>query len=386
MFFYYLQYKVTSYMSKFYSSVFSSYTSAPSNSDLDLPSHSSEPISTNRDLPVNFSTNYVNLKGADNLVRQAYKVSDILVELDHPTVKLSKTNILFQNTNRVVSAYLDVANDKTASAQGFRSFSLSSLELNFLSRVNSPTATYAHKLRLDGNTLASSNKDKDLYNVLNHSIEQNLSVGKQTRWLLRSLPISECLSNSNFTYSQAKVLVGNPSFNSSISSKNIWASSKANDLLSSNTLNLGGALTGSAINNNSIINFFEDSRSFLNKKAYFTLQPRLNTTSLAPSFQDTQSFYNDSNSLINMSEVLLLDMNILLLGNTLSSGSLLSGDISNAAANNSSLFITNDYLSYFVGSHDNFVISLNSTNANNTLNLNFFNASSFDTCPANIKL
>jgi hypothetical protein len=87
-----------------------------------------------------------------------------------------------------------------------------------------------------------------------------------------------------------------------------------------------------------------------------------------------------------MSEVLLLDMNILLLGNTLSSGSLLSGDISNAAANNSSLFITNDYLSYFVGSHDNFVISLNSTNANNTLNLNFFNASSFDTCPANIKL
>lgn len=168
-------------MSKFYSSVFSSYASAPSNSDLDLPSHSSESISTNRDLPVNFSTNYVNLKGADNLVRQAYKVSDILVELDHPTVKLSKTNILFQNTNRVVSAYLDVANDKTASAQGFRSFSLSSLELDFLSRVNSPTSAYAHKLRLGGNTLASSNKDKDLYNTLNHSIEQNLSVGKQTR-------------------------------------------------------------------------------------------------------------------------------------------------------------------------------------------------------------
>ena len=384
--FYYLQFKITFYMSKLYSSAFGSYANTSSSINLNLPSYSPEATNVRHNLSVNFSPNYVNLKGADSLVRQAYKVSDILVELDHPTIKLSKTNFLFQNTNRVVSAYLDVASDKSNSAQGFRSFSLSSLESNFLSRVSSPVNASAHKLRLDGNTLASSNKDKDLHNILNHSIEQNLSVGKQTRWLLRSLPISEYLSNSNFTYSQAKVLVGNPSFNSSISSKNIWASSKANDLLTSNTLNLGEALTNNSVNNNSIINFFEDSRSFLNKKAYFTLQPRLNTTSLAPSFQSNQNLYSDSSSLVNMSEVLLLDMNILLLGNTLSSGSLFDGDAFNAPASSSSLFLTNDYLSYFVGSHDNFVISLNSTNANNTLNLNFFNASSFNTCPANIKL
>jgi len=357
--------------------------------NLRLPVYSPEPTKPSQKLPVSLSPNNTNLKGAEKLVRQAYKVSNVMAELDHSQVKLDSGGFVFQNTNRMISAYLEISDSPFAGSEGFEhfeGFSLPSLESNFESSVDACISASAHKLRLDGNTLSSSNKDKALYSLLNHSIEQNLSVGKQTRWLLRSLPVSECLSNSNFTYSQAKALVGNPSFNSSISSKNIWASTKANELLSSNIQNTSGAITNNIANSSSIINFFEDSRSFLNKKAYFTLQPRLNTTSLSPSFQSNSDLYDSSYPVISISEYLLLDMNILLLGNTLSSGILPHSNTPGAAAGGSDLFLTNDYLSYFVASHDSFVISLNTTNSNNTLNLNFFDASSFEACSADIKL
>ena len=387
LFFYYIQLKVSCYMNSIYSALFNRKFSNQSSTVpvLGTPITKSQGFKYINPSPT-FRSSNVNLRGADGMIRHAYRVSDIMSELDLLIDKPDTPTRPISNTNRAISAYLDANHVIRGCSLPSQLFSLVDLEVSFANSAKLSAAGSANKLRLDGGALSLTNAQPDLHNLLNHSVKENLSVGKQTRWLLRSLPISECLSTSNFTYSQAKLLVGNPSFNSTISSKNIWASAKANDLKPLGCYDSANHLLSNEVASNSIINFFEDSRSFINKKAYFTLQPRLNTTSLSPSLLSSYHRSTALNNSVSTQDALVLDMNILLLSNTLSSGNLCNHSKFGSSSPYTDLFYTNDYLSYFTSSHDNFIVSLNSSNVNHQLTFNFFSTISFTPNTNNIKL
>ena len=387
LFFYYVQLKMHRYMNSVYSSLFNQQLSNRSSTILSsaVPNTVKQGFKYVSSSPT-FRSSSVNLRGADEVIRHAYRVSDVMSELDLAVGKPTTPIYSLSDTNRTMLAYLDADHAISGCGQPTQLFSLVDLEVSFANSAKLSAAGSASKLRLDGGTLALTDGQTDLHNLISQSIKGNLSVGKQTRWLLRSLPVSECLSTSNFTYSQAKLLVGNPSFNSAISSKNIWASSKANDLKSLAYSGSANHLLSNEVASNSIINFFEDSRSFINKKAYFTLQPRLNTTSLSPSLLSTPYATTASNNSVSAQDALILDMNILLLGNTLSSGNLCGHGNFDSSVTNTDLFYANDYLSYFTSSHDNFIISLNSSNVNQQLSFNFFSTVSFTQSVGNVKL
>lgn len=319
-----------------------------------------------------FSSHHLNLKGSETVVRQAYRVSDVMLELSYKPADEMRGYVALKGANRVISAYLETTKIKSSSSR-FKPFRLTDLEVSFIDNIGLSSSGLAYKTRLDANSLAKSYSDKNLSNLIDYSINENLSVAKQSRWLLRNLPVSECLSNSNFTYTQAKSLIGNPVYNSTISSKNIWASSNINNMATRISTNPTNFLSTHSGNLSSLINYFEDSRSFLNKKAYFTLQPRFNSTTLSTSINNLTNATSTKHSFADMQEVLLLDANLLLLGNTLSSGNSMY-DNTNVNQSQGSLFVSSDYLNYFTSSHDSFVISLNTTNTTCNDSFKFFSS------------
>ena len=371
LFFYYLQARLTSYLNKIYSSIFGNFLFSNN-----LPT-STDSNNTNSNLvcksDLSLVSDRVNLKGAENIVRHAYKVSDLMLKLNQTELRITTQYPLFKNTNRLISAYLEVS--KPNHTQSYKTFSLSNLESSFIQKLDLSLSNSVYKLNLNSNYLNSSNNS--LTNILDYSINENLSVAKQSRWLLRNIPVSECLSNSNFTYTQAKSLLGNASYNSLISSKNIWASNKANNLLFVSLSSFNESLNASSTELSSLINYFEDSRNFINKKAYYTLQPRLNTTKLVPIVSLDNSLANEP--ILTLQDTILLDLNLLLLGNTLSAGSYINITNNLNSVNNANLFTSNDYLTYFTNSHDNFVISLNNTSFNNNHSFSFFNIQKLNT-------
>ena len=129
-------------------------------------------------LPITFSNNKVNLNGAEDLVRRAYKVSNLILEVNSPALNTSKSPIILQGANRIVQAYLE--SSPTSKASSFKPFSLHNIESRFISDIDSAIASSAYKLSLTGKTL-SSNSNSELRSVLNHSINENLSVAKQNR-------------------------------------------------------------------------------------------------------------------------------------------------------------------------------------------------------------
>jgi len=324
----------------------------------------------------NFSPNNVNIKEASSLFRQAYRVSDIMTELDCSSIHTINRPLSLQNSNRAISAYLEIrTSDSYSSHIGLR---LSNLESTFIGKVNSSISSIAYKLGTDASKITSLNENVAINSAFSYSIEQNLSVAKQTRWIARNLPISEYLSNSNFTYSQAKALVGNQMFKSSMSSKNVWASSKVNDLPLSLLPLSNDFLSNHADTNRSLINHFEESRSFISKKSYLTLQSGANSTSVSNVCGHLNELALETSVTQDIYSFLISDMNTLFLSSTLSSGigeSLyLTGSNSTKHTN---LFLTNEYLSYFVASHDSFVISLNTTNPSVESNFHFFTPAKF---------
>lgn len=383
MFFYNLQVRLENYVNQLHLFIFGGAKTCLKE-DLPTPNKVEEVISNEeKKLVTNFMSKNPNLKGAEGLVKHAYKVSNIMIELSHDP-QIRKQTVNFTGTNRVISAYLEVSsNNSTARTPAF---ALHNLESSFIDSIDSGMSSMAYKLRLNGKSLASSNVDKILHTAVNQSISDSLSIAKQTRWLTRNLPVSECLSVSNFTYTQAKILVGNPLFNSAASSKNIWSSSKANDLLLFAGLPSDIALHGSNVTQSSAINHFEDSRSYLNKKAYITLQPGLNITALSSAIGGPSTSFENYSNVSSQTELLPLDMNTLLASTTLSSGSVIVPVFSGNNITERNLLLTDDYLNYFVSSYDNLVISLNTTNVGRSNNLGFYTPLTFTVHGYNINL
>jgi hypothetical protein len=168
---------VNNYLNNLYASLFGY------NNTQDLPSETSLPAvvkeqNTNK-LDVSFSNNNVNLDDADTLIRQAYKVSDIMTELSYTPTDLKGKSPIFQNTNRIVSAYLEVCGTEIKRVSA--NFNLYSLESNFIDNVSSGVDSLAYKISLNAKDMNVNGSDNSLHTILHYSIEQNLSVGKQTR-------------------------------------------------------------------------------------------------------------------------------------------------------------------------------------------------------------
>jgi len=128
-----------------------------------------------------FRSSSVNLRGADGVIRHAYRVSAIMSELDLATDKSVIAACPLPNTNRIVSAYLDTHGRISDNNDLNQLFSLVDLEVSFSNSAKLSASSSANKLRLDGSVLALTNAQSDLHNLLNHSVKENLSVGKQTR-------------------------------------------------------------------------------------------------------------------------------------------------------------------------------------------------------------
>ena len=95
-------------------------------------------------------------------------------------------------------------------------------------------------------------------------------------------------------------------------------------------------------------------------------------TSLSDSAITSDYNFLSTDKVATNSEVILLDMNVLLLGSTLTSGNNYNVNYNSKVRSGYELFSSGDYLSYFTTSHDNFVISLNSTNASAEHSFTFF--------------
>ena len=112
------------------------------------------------------------------------------------------------------------------------------------------------------------------------------------------------------------------------------------------------------------INFFEDSGSFMNKRAYYMIQPRYSLTTLDG---DTLTSCSDKGRKAlsrNLTKLLVSDMGLLIYSNSLrvpAKGTPTYDSDGNELR--TAISITGDYLSYYTTSLDIFVINLNSSNS-----------------------
>lgn len=162
----------------------------------------------------------------------------------------------------------------------------------------------------------------------NFNIYTNLQQSKQNRWLLKNSILSNTSNLELFHFTQAKSLVGNAVFNSSITSQNIWNSSKLTQASQTSELvklslfqNLN--LNKELFNNNNYLklngntpsglsNFdhFETSLIWNTKKYFFNNQLKSNTLQLINTKNENNTPYYQSNSNSSKLNVLLNFQNI----------------------------------------------------------------------------
>lgn len=166
--------------------------------------------------------------------------------------------------------------------------------------LNSTSTLLSNRYYNSNTTLSKVSQDATLSQVYANSINENLNLANQTRWLLKMSPISEKLISNNFSFTQAKQLLGSSATNSSSSSDNIWSSSNLSKIKDINILSLADNVTK--------IEFFEDSRSWSMKKTLFTLAP--STYSLSYSANDSQNLINED-SASSIAPAYLLDYQLM---------------------------------------------------------------------------
>jgi hypothetical protein len=144
------------------------------------------------------------------------------------------------------------------------------------------------KLAISENFLKLNNSNLFLSLNIQNSIESAFNLASSNRWLLRLLPISENLTNVNNYFSSLKVLVSDPFKNSR---------SPISSICLSNFLNTPDYKTvpfskPSNLNsyklNNSLIDTFESSRNWLQKRATLTMLPSTSRTFLREGFTTAQ--------------------------------------------------------------------------------------------------
>jgi hypothetical protein len=187
--------------------------------------------------------------------------------------------------------------------------------------------------------------NKDFYT---NSIKENLSLANQTRWSFKMSSISEKLVRDNFNYTQAKQLLGSSVATSASSSNNVWTSSNLSKVKDLSTQSLSRNITA--------LNFFEDSRSWANKKLFFNSSNSLYKLSYEPySSINTNLNTTSNNSVI---AAYSLDYNL--------SSSLIKLDNSSISlfkpgTDYKNLFTLNSDKTIYQDSYNNFLFSISTT-------------------------
>jgi hypothetical protein len=187
------------------------------------------------------------------------------------------------------------------------------------------------------------------------------------------MPISEGMSISNSLFTQSKVLMDNAIWGSNLSTLNVWASSKVPgiDLTSISKPYHTNALTSQPQMSN--INFFEDSRNFLLKKSYYSMQPQYTTSNFSNALTTAFTSTASVNTNLSMSNSIISDISFFYSNQTLYNPSynLISQLYYDPNCNN--YFNSNDHLVYYKSSFNNFLMDLNTTSAHSKVNTLYYN-------------
>jgi hypothetical protein len=170
----------------------------------------------------------------------------------------------------------------------------SSITLDEAFYKNTPILTNSKVINLKS-TLLDINK---IYKIINNSsflhfnIENSINISKQQRWLSKNSLLSESITQNSFLITQSKELIGSGILDKNFSSKNLWLPTKLSKLSSlESTIYLNNLLSTFYTNNTLLnftkqntlnnsntlnLNFFENSRFWIFKKYYFSINQNNN--------------------------------------------------------------------------------------------------------------
>jgi hypothetical protein len=192
--------------------------------------------------------------------------------------------------------------------------------------------------------------DKDFYT---NSIKENLSLANQTRWSFKMSSISEKLVRDNFNYTQAKQLLGSSAATSASSTNNVWTSSNLSKIKD---------LSGSTLSRNiTALNFFEDGRSWTNKKLFFNSDNSFYKLSYEPYSAVKDSLTRNPNSSVIAAYNLDYSLSSSLIKLPNSSENNLLTDL-----NYKNLFTVNTDKTVYQDSYNNFLFTMSTTTLVNT--------------------
>jgi hypothetical protein len=215
---------------------------------------------------------------------------------------------------------------------------------NLILKSSSTTNNTIFNNALDLSALNS--KNNFILETYNSSINENLNLANQTRWLLKTYPITEKLVSDNFNFTQAKTLLGSTSVNSSTSSNNIWSSNHFTHIKDYDALFLSNNITN--------LNNFEDSRSWTMKKAYLGLNNSNYSLYFNRSLAKYQSSPSSQNTLLS---AYLLDYSLFY--NYLSFNSSLTSATPSTYLHKAMLYNSDNTI--YQDSFNNYLSSLSST-------------------------
>jgi len=207
-------------------------------------------------------------------------------------------------------------------------FYLNTLHSKFNPNTYNPTSTFTSSESFYKNSLTSLLDTKiintrtnlnDIFkiyktinnsNLLYFSIENNLNMSKQQRWLVKNSLLSELLAQNSFLFTQSKKLIGLSSLDKNFTSKNLWLPTKLSKLSSLESTNYVNSFLKNFFNNHSSVfftkqnhinnsnfnnlNFFENSRLWLFKKYYFSINQNLNLITEVPKVVELHRVNNPS--------------------------------------------------------------------------------------------
>ena len=134
------------------------------------------------------------------------------------------------------------------------------------------------------------------------------------------------------------------------------------------------------------INFFEESRNFLLKKSYYSLQPQYTTSRLSHNYGSNAAIIQHLSPNHVVESSLTSDASLLLTSQTLTGVYTLQQGTSSPHFPSSLYFNSNEHLSYYKSSFNNFLIDLNTTNTPHKSSTLFYGFSAVTTTDASTKL
>jgi len=160
-----------------------------------------------------------------DLVRQVYEARQYLSQFD---VDVLSANSPVSSLNDAYTQHhgpytLPGLSPNSNPLGGVNYFQLTPINTNYslinMSTVKDLQVEYSSVNVLDTNCRLKQSGSSLLIKIF--PVESNLSLTKQSRWLVKNLPVSRGLSESNFAVTNTKKMIGNLSNSLSASTKNI---------------------------------------------------------------------------------------------------------------------------------------------------------------------